>query len=101
MLDPSLSVYRYTNRKTGRVRYATEEDLVRNVEDADAEREKWNRGDKIELAEGLSASEAVAEVNRRLRDRIAATLPNDAAWSFERAYARRGDFEAAAHCFRC
>ncbi|TWT76408.1 hypothetical protein CA13_69020 [Planctomycetes bacterium CA13] len=60
LLDPSLEVYRYTSRKTGRVRYATEEDLIRGVEDPVAERERWQRGELIELAEGLSASEAIA-----------------------------------------
>ena len=60
LLDPSLKVYRYTNRKTGRIRYATEEDLVRGVEDVAAETEKWVRGEAIELGNGLSANEAIA-----------------------------------------
>lgn len=63
LLDPDLVVHRYTNQKTGRVRYATEEDLARdaeNAEDPEAERAKWQRGERIELAAGLTSSEAVA-----------------------------------------
>jgi membrane-bound ClpP family serine protease len=63
LLDPSLTVHRYTNQKTGRVRYATEQDLARDAERADdpeAEMAKWQRGDRIELADGLTASEAIA-----------------------------------------
>ncbi|WP_197231619.1 NfeD family protein [Novipirellula artificiosorum] len=64
LLDPGLQVYRYTNRKTGRVRYATEEDLnsdpLLDAEFADADRDRWERGDRVELAEGLTAAEAIA-----------------------------------------
>jgi membrane-bound ClpP family serine protease len=60
LLDPNQIVYRYTNRKTGRVRYATEQDLTRGVEDPAAEMEKWVRGESIELRDGLSSAEAVA-----------------------------------------
>ncbi len=60
LLDPSLEVFRYIDRKTGRIRYATEEDLVRGVEDADAERERYDRGDRIDLADGLTAAQAIA-----------------------------------------
>jgi membrane-bound ClpP family serine protease len=63
LLDPNLVVYRYTNRKTGRVRYATEDDILRDAEDAEdaqAERSKWNRGEQIELADGLSPSQAIS-----------------------------------------
>ena len=59
LLDPGLNVYRYTHRKTGRVRYSTEDDLVAGVEDPEAERENWERGDRIDLSVGLSAAEAV------------------------------------------
>ncbi len=59
MLDPQLEVFRYTNRKTGRVRYATEADLIANVDDPDAERERWERGERIDLSEGLTAAEAI------------------------------------------
>ncbi len=60
LLDPNLEVYRYTNQKTGRIRYATEDDIVRGAEDADTERAKWQRGDRVDLANGLTAGEAVA-----------------------------------------
>ncbi len=60
LLDRDLVVYRYTNKKTGRVLYTTQEDLVREAEDADAERDRWQRGDQVDLAEGLTAAEAMA-----------------------------------------
>ena len=60
MLDPSLDVYRYTNRKTGRVRYATENDIERFAEGPEAKLGQWNRGERIELDDGLTASEAIA-----------------------------------------
>ncbi len=63
LLDPGQEVYRYTHRKTGRVRYATEADIVRgtlNEEQAQAERDKWERGEAIELANGLTAEQAVS-----------------------------------------
>ncbi|QDT11095.1 hypothetical protein K239x_30890 [Planctomycetes bacterium K23_9] len=59
LLHRDLVVYRYTNKKTGRVRFATEEDLVRDAEDQDAERERWQRGDQVELAAGLDARKAL------------------------------------------
>lgn len=59
LLDPTLQVYRYTNIKTGRVRYATREDLVYDVEDAAAELARWQRGELIDMSEGVSAVRAV------------------------------------------
>ncbi|TWT51334.1 hypothetical protein Pla22_41110 [Rubripirellula amarantea] len=69
LLDPTLDVYRYTNQKTGRIRFATEADIADELADgrvgdgndnprgpADS---VWQRGEKIELGEGISASEAV------------------------------------------
>ncbi|TWU21463.1 hypothetical protein Pla52o_36490 [Novipirellula galeiformis] len=60
LLDPELEVYRYTNRKTGRIRYATESDLLRGAGDVDSERERWQRGERIELAAGLTTAQAIA-----------------------------------------
>ncbi len=59
LLDHESDVYRYTNRRTGRVRYATEEEIVAGAEDAELERDRWERGEQIDLADGLSAAEAV------------------------------------------
>ena len=42
LLLPDMEVYRYTNRKTGRIRYATEQDIIYNAEDPEAEKAKWN-----------------------------------------------------------
>lgn len=63
ILDPQLEVFRYTNRKTGRVRYATEDDIIRGTstaEEAQIERDKWQRGDAIELKNGLTAEQAIS-----------------------------------------
>ena len=60
LLDRESKVYRFTNKKTGRVRYATEAGVVEGAEDAQAERDRWQRGERIELSDGLSADEAIA-----------------------------------------
>ena len=70
MLDPTAVVYRYTNRKTGRIRYATEQDLVLNVDDPEIEKAKWNRGEQIELSEGLDAATAISLGLARRRSSI-------------------------------
>jgi membrane-bound serine protease (ClpP class) len=59
LLNRDLVVYRYTNRRTGRVRYATENEIARDAEDPELERDRWERGERIELADGLSVAEAV------------------------------------------
>lgn len=55
LLDPTLEVRRYTNRRTGEVRYATQTDseIVGN------DRDRWQPGDVIDLKNGLSAAEAI------------------------------------------
>jgi membrane-bound serine protease (ClpP class) len=60
MLDPESEVFRYTNRKTGRIRYATEQDLTLNVDDPEIEKAKWQKGQRIELNEGLDAATAIS-----------------------------------------
>lgn len=63
LLDRDLVVYQYTNRKTGRIRYATEADIIRGTttaEEAQTERDKWQRGEPIELSDGLTADQAVS-----------------------------------------
>ena len=60
LLDRQTSVYRYTQRRTGRVRYAAEGEIGRDAEDPDLERDRWERGERIELDEGLSADDAIA-----------------------------------------
>lgn len=55
LLDPTLEVRRYVNRRTGEVRFATQADI-----DADAEnRDQWQPGEMIDLKNGLSAAEAI------------------------------------------
>lgn len=60
MLNSRLNVYRYSHRKTGRIRYATEDDIIPRVEDPDAGTDEWIRGEQVDLAGGLSATEAIA-----------------------------------------
>lgn len=53
LLDPSIEVHRYTQRRTGQVAYFSE---------LDAENEElanWERGDRIVLSEGLTAAQAI------------------------------------------
>lgn len=54
LIDSEAQVYRYTHRRTGRIAYFEADRL-----DA-AEGERWQRGERIEMADGLSAAEAVA-----------------------------------------
>lgn len=55
LLDPTLEVRSYVNRRTGEVRYATQADI-----DADENnRDQWQPGEVIELRNGLSAAEAI------------------------------------------
>ncbi|MEL6110149.1 MAG: nodulation protein NfeD, partial [Planctomycetota bacterium] len=59
LLCPELEVFRYTNRKTGQVKYSTPEDLVADVDNAALERDRWEQGERIEFAEGLNAQQAI------------------------------------------
>lgn len=53
LLNPTAEIYRYTDRRTGRVAYFEGGRL-----DAD-DAEQWQRGERIEMSEGLTASEAI------------------------------------------
>ncbi len=59
LLNRKMVVYRYTNRKTGRIRYATEDDLGREAEDVELERERWERGEQVDLSAGLTPPQAI------------------------------------------
>jgi len=55
LLDPTLEVRRYVNRRTGEVRYATQQDI-----DSDGDKpDQWQPGEAINLKNGLSAAEAI------------------------------------------
>lgn len=63
LLDPDLEVYRYTNRKTGRLRYASPDDLQSEwdaSDDPESESQQWDRGQRIDLIDGLTATEAIS-----------------------------------------
>lgn len=55
LLDPTIEVRRYLNRRTGEVRYATQED----IDSDDNNRDQWQPGETINLKNGLSAAEAI------------------------------------------
>ncbi len=68
LLNPELEVYRYTDRQTGRTRYATAAEVdaeESGADDAgdvpanDADK-RWQRGERIEMAQGLSPAQAIA-----------------------------------------
>lgn len=82
LLDSSLTVYRYTNRRTGEVVYATADDMLVN-EVEPGERGQWERGEAIALQDGLSAAQAVelglAEGQFGALDDVAKAIGLDAA----------------------
>lgn len=59
LLCSDLEVYRYTNKKTGQIKYTTPAELVADAEDPDLERDRWEKGDRIELTDGLTADKAI------------------------------------------
>ncbi len=66
ILNPDIEVYRYTDRKTGRLRYASPAEVELEQADGDEQvvedpaSERWERGERIELAQGLTPSQAIA-----------------------------------------
>src|SRR6056297_806555 len=59
LLDRDRQVYRYTSKKTGRVRYSTPDDLVFGAEDEQMERDRWRQGERIDLSQGVTAETAM------------------------------------------
>jgi membrane-bound ClpP family serine protease len=60
LLCSDLEVYRYTNKKTGTIKYSSPAALVATADDPDLERDRWEKGERMDLREGLSAERAVA-----------------------------------------
>jgi membrane-bound ClpP family serine protease len=60
LLDPTMKVFQYTNRKTGRIRYATENDLTLDADDPAFEKAKWIRGERVQLEKGLTSQTAIS-----------------------------------------
>lgn len=81
LLNPQEKIFRYTNTKTGQIRFASEEELVRGADDPEAERRLWRRGDLVSLAGGLNAAQAIelglAEGQAASVDELAMTLGMD------------------------
>lgn len=60
LLDPKLTVYRYINRRTGRIRYAIPSEMTAETKAEQAGgRSDWAREERIDLSAGLSASAAI------------------------------------------
>ncbi len=60
ILDPELTVYRYVNRRTGRIRYAVPSEMASEINaDQTGGRSDWKREERIELSDGLSAHRAI------------------------------------------
>lgn len=53
LVDPSIAVHRYTNRRTGEVRYASEDEITAEGTD------DWRRQERLDLSEGLTAQQAI------------------------------------------
>ncbi len=66
LLDPTLEVYRFTDRKTGRIRFATVDEIAENdageneAVQNEEELQRWHRGERIELAGGLTTTDAIS-----------------------------------------
>lgn len=56
LLDPELTVHRYSHRRTGEVRYATEQDLADEAAD---EPDAWQQGEALDLRLGIPAAQAI------------------------------------------
>lgn len=59
LLCSDLEIYRYTNKKTGTIKYTTPADLVAESDDPNLERDRWEKGDRMEFTEGLTAEKAI------------------------------------------
>ncbi len=59
LLNPTLNVFRYTNTKTGQIRYATEDELGLESNEPEDERQRWRRGELIALKNGVKVKEAL------------------------------------------
>ncbi|MFG0287107.1 MAG: NfeD family protein [Rhodopirellula sp. JB044] len=60
LLDPSLPIHRYTNRRTGRVRYAIPSELAEEALQGEEDvATQWKREQRIELADGLTVQAAI------------------------------------------
>ncbi len=86
LLDPAAKVFRFTSSKTGQVRYGSESGFAGNdnLDRGDADRNdesEWQRGEAIDLQEGLTATAAIelglAEGQAKSVDELAATLGLD------------------------
>ncbi|MEM6979573.1 MAG: NfeD family protein [Planctomycetota bacterium] len=75
LLDPTLPIYSFTNRSSGRLRYATLDELSDELGDVPVD-DVWQRRERIDLSEPISPARAVA---LGLADGEASTLSTAAA----------------------
>ena len=59
LLNRDLKIHRYKNKKTGNIRYATEDGIVEDQDDPELARERWERLEQIDLASGLDTKQAI------------------------------------------
>ncbi|MDM4016592.1 NfeD family protein [Roseiconus lacunae] len=59
LLCPELDVFPFTNKKTGQVKYCSEEELTAGAEDPQLERDRWERGERLDFADGIDADRAI------------------------------------------
>lgn len=63
IVDPSVQIYPYLNRKTGAIIYSSEESLPQRLaadaEDPNLEIAKWDRQEPVDLSQGITARRAV------------------------------------------
>ncbi|MCC9601517.1 nodulation protein NfeD [Stieleria sp. JC731] len=59
LLCPELEIFQFTNKKTGQIKYCSQDDLVAGVEDPQLERDRWEKGERIDFSEGINADRAI------------------------------------------
>ncbi|WP_436715179.1 NfeD family protein [Roseiconus lacunae] len=59
LLCPELDVFPFTNKKTGQVKYCSEEELTAGAEAPQLERDRWERGERLDFADGIDADRAI------------------------------------------
>lgn len=59
LLCPSLEVFSFTNKKTGQIVYSTESELFDPAADPELERQRWTKGQRVDLSQGVDLPTAL------------------------------------------
>ena len=59
LLCPNLEVFSFTNKKTGQVLYSTESELFDVAADPELERQRWTKGQRVDLSQGVDLPTAL------------------------------------------